>query len=321
MEAGGGQISAQPLRLSLPIQMMRQMPSLQAQPSTQQWQSWLETAGRVEAAHRLTVAWLRSRIPGYPNLPAPHLAPGTPLTTTEFTDQLIWTRNERAQGLQFQNPPAQISQALQAASAQQRQIDGGTRTLVTAFERTDEWARLAAATAAITDSGRADLRRAREILTRQLSESEVDAHSQLALARYNYRVTILNEVLSALTESAQEYATAFTDANKIIQAAASDVFGELAVYGQPATLPGSRDIDLRPGASQLVSFTCMTDATDVSPLNLGQILWLGDALVCDAIRLTGTTVTINDPMSATERWTGIILAGTSIAWQPSAGFR
>lgn len=148
MEASSGQISAQPLRLSLPIQMMGQLPSLQAQPSTQQWESWLETVWLIEAAHRLTVAWLRSRIPGYPNFPAPQLAPGTPLTTNEFTDQLIWTRNERSQGLQFQNPPAQISRSLQATPAQQRQIDEGTRGLAAAFERTDEWARLAEATAA-----------------------------------------------------------------------------------------------------------------------------------------------------------------------------
>lgn len=320
MEAGGGQISAQPLLVSISIGMMQQMPSLQAQPSPQQWESWLEVVRRVEAAHRLTVAWLRSRIPGYPSLPAPHLAPGTPLTTTEFTDQLIWTQNERAQGLQFQNPPTQISQALQATSAQQRHIDDGMRTLAAAFERTSEWARLAAATTAITDSGRADLQRARETLIRQLDKGEVDAHSQFALARYNFRVTVLNEALSVLTGSAQEYATAFTDVNKLIQAAASDVFGELAVYGKPATLTGSRDIDLRPGTFQLVSFNYITDATKTSPLNLGQIVWLGDALVCDAVRLTGTTVTIDDQIGATERWTGIILPGAGIAWKPS-GFR
>jgi hypothetical protein len=95
MEASGAQISAQPLRLSIPLRMMQHMPSLQTQPSPQEWKAWPELAVRIEAVHWLAVAWLRSRVPGYPNLPAPHLARGTPLTTIEFTDQLIWTREER----------------------------------------------------------------------------------------------------------------------------------------------------------------------------------------------------------------------------------
>jgi hypothetical protein len=314
MEAGGGDISEHPLRLTATIQFMLRMSFLEAQPPPQRWDSWFETARQIEAAHRLTVAWLRSRMPGYPSLPAPHLAPGTPLTTDEFTKQLIWTRGERTQGLQFQNPPAQIGQILQATPAQQLELVDATRALVLAFERTDEWTRLAAMRAALTDSARADLRQARETLTQQLSRDKVDAHSQLALARYNYRVTVLSDVLSRLSGSAREYVTAFTAANKLVEVAGSDVFGELTAYGQPTTLSRPRDIDLRPGTFQLVSFARMGGQNNVpGPLEIGQILWLGDTLVPDAVRLTGTTSTFmfND---ATERWTGLVLAGTSNAW-------
>lgn len=319
MEAGGVPISAQPLRLSILGQLVQQMPTLQAQPMPRQWESWLATAQIVEVAHRMSVAWLRSRMPGYPIFPAPQLAPNTPLTTNEFTDQLIWTRSERAQGLQFRDPPSEIGHALQVTPAQERQVIDETRILAKAFERTDEWAHLAMATASLTDSGRTDLQRVRESLARQLAASELDARSHLALVRHNYRVTILNEALNTLTGSSQEYATSFTNANRIVETAASDVFGELVAYGQPTTVSGPRDIDLRPGAFQLASFTCTTDAGDVSPLNLGQVAWLGDPFVRDAVRLTGVTVSIGDQVTATERWTGMVLPDTGLAWSSPAG--
>ena len=317
MQAGGGNISEFPLRLTRTVQLMSRMPTpfAEAAPTRQEWNTWLGAAGRVESAHRMTVAWLRSRMPGYPNLPAPQLAPGAPLTAEESDYELVWTRGERAQGLQFQNPPPQIGHVLEAVPAEQRRLVGGTQSVAAALEQSEEWARLNAATAALTDSARVQLRQARETVAARLSKAEIDAHSQNLLARFNHRVAVLKEVLSTLSGVAKEYASSFAVANGLINTAASDVFGELTAYGPPQSVSGAQDIDLRPGTLQLVSFTreAMDGTTGFRLLEMGQIIWLSDAIVPDAVRLIGTMFSMN-LLSATERWTGVILPGTRNAW-------
>jgi hypothetical protein len=317
MQAGGAGISERPLRVTRTVRLMGSMPSPfnQAVPAPQEWNAWYAAASRVESAHRITVAWLRSRMPGYPGLPAPQLAPGTPLTAEETDFELVWTRGERAQGLQFQNPPLQIGQLLEAAPEDQRRLVDGTQVAAIALEQTEEWERLNATTAALTDSARVQLRHAREAVAGRLSKAEIDMHSQNLMARFNHRVAVLKEVIDTLSGAAKEYASAFDSANRMINIAASDVFGELTVYGSPISIPGARDIDFRPGSLQLIGFT--RDALDhilgFRMLEVGQIIWLDDALLPDAVRLIGTTFYMNT-LGATERWTGSILPGTSNAW-------
>jgi hypothetical protein len=316
IEAGGGPISEHPLRLTRSIRLMLAVPNpfLDVQPSAAQWNAWFDTAMRVESAHRLTVAWLRSRVPGYPDLPAPQLAPGTPLTAEDYTHQLIWTHQEKTLGLQLQEPPIQIGHILQATQEQERTLIEGTRRLIVAIERTEEWERFASAAAALTDPARVELGQACSTLTERLSKERVDEYSPLLLARFNYRVAVLGEVLRTLTGPAEEYAEAFGALNQLIEIAASDVFGQLAAYGPPATVGRPYDVDLRPGSFQLVSFTnSSADTNSPGPLELGQILWLGDELIPDAVRLIGSTSTFSQ-FSMEERWTGIILAGSSAAW-------
>jgi hypothetical protein len=317
MEAGGAGISEHPLRVTRTMQLFQQMPSLssQMQPASQEWDAWLDTARRAEAAHRLTVAWLRSRTPGYPNLPAPQLAPGAPLTAGDHDFRLTWTRQERAQGLQFQNPPPQIDQLLEATPTQQQQISHGMRAVAAAFERTEPWTRLDAATASLTDAARGDLAEARAEIARRLRDAEIDTHSQLVLARFNFRVAVLADVLTGLFGAASDYATAFGAVNDLLETAASDVFAELAVYGPPSAVSHPEDIDLRPGTLQLVSFSrgMSQDTGFIGFLDLGQLIWLEDDLIPDAVRLIGATHSFGQS-TASERWTGVILPGTGSAW-------
>lgn len=314
MQAGGGDISGYPTRIIPAIQLMLHFPLISNRVLPQGWGAWLELAQHVEAAHRLTVAWLRSHLPGYPNLPAPQLAAGTPLTTNEFTDQLIWLEQERKHGFKFPDPPAQIGSLLDATLEQWHEIEQGTRAVADAFKRTDEWLRFTDATAALTDFGRTDLREASEVLAQKLKNSEIDQYSRLVRPRFNYRVRVLEQVLDGLHGSAMEYAKAFSGINRLVELAASEVFGELAIYGQPTVLSCVEDIDLRPGTYQLASFT-RTDngAENFDLLEIGQIVWLDDLLVRDAVRLTGATTSF-DGIGATERWTGLVLPETSSAW-------
>jgi hypothetical protein len=319
MEAGGAGISARPLRLTRAVYLMSGMPSSpisQGPPSPQEWAQWLTAAAAAENAHRFMIAWLRSRMPRYPDLPTPHLAPGAPLRADESGYELLWTRDQPRAGLQLQNPPPRIAQLLQAEPREQREIANGTQALGAALEGTGEWQEMAAAADALTSSARAELRRARTTMSQRLSPTETDSHSQQVRGRSDYRSAVLDEVLATLSGPAGQYARSFGAANRLIETAASDVFSQLAAYGLPDTEDRVRDIDLRPDPSGLqVSFTHPADDGNGprSDLGMGELVWLDDVLVSDCVQIISSEFSFN-LAGERERYTGAVLPGTGEAW-------
>lgn len=317
MEAAGVGISRRPLRLTQSVQLMQRMPQgplSRAAPDPQKWQAWLATAAAVEVAHGLMTAWLRSRMPGYPNLPAPQLAPGAPLTVDGYDQPLPWTRDERRQGLQFRDPPPEITRRLEAAPQDVRQIADATRVLGVALQGSSEWQRMGAVADALTDSARAELRQAGRTVSERLRGAEVQKFS--AREHLEYRADTLERVLAALSDSAAEYTKAFEAANRLLEIAATEVFGQLAVYGQPVSVSNPQDIDLTPGAyGQLVSFTRPLADEDETQFHLetGQLVWLDNELITDCVRLTRCEISVG-PMGERQRYTGTILAETRQAW-------
>lgn len=320
MEAGGAGISARPLRLTQTVRLMSRMPPSpisQGPPDTREWAQWLAVAAAAETAHRAMIAWLRSRMPRYPDLPAPHLAPGAPLRADESGYELLWTRDEPLAGLQFQNPPPRIAQLLQAGPNEQRQIVNGTQALGAALEGTEEWQRMGAAADSLTGPARAQLRQAKKTLQQRLGPAEIGRYSQQAHARSEYRGTVLDEVLAALSGPAEEYARSFDAANRLLETAASDVFSQLATYGRPTTAGRPGDIDLRRGArGLLVSFTRPADDGNGTRfhLEMGQLVWLDDALVRDCVQITSSEFSFGLVAGERERCTGTVLPGTGEAW-------
>ncbi len=313
VEAGVDHVSGRPLRLGSSIAgLIGWLQGLDPDSLGGTWTSWLDDARRVDSAHRDTVAWLRSRMPGYPSLPAPQLAPGTPLTTVEFTTRLVWIPGERQRGLQFQPAPPSAAAALQATGQQQRGLDETARALAIAMENSEEWARLAAATQALDRGARSSLQHARAQLDQRLAAGAVDAYEpRLAMRRDEYRQTALSEEINALTVPAQEYADAFDTADQLVETIASDVFGQLATYGEPATIRRPRDLDIQPGNPRVISFT----HTDAGWPELGMIVWIDDPLIPDAVLITGYTVNVDAATGEAIRLVGTVLAGTAAAWR------
>lgn len=134
------------------------LPELNEQEFYATYRDWFDAAKRVEAAHRLTCAWLRARMPGYPSLPAPQLAPGSPLVTDEFTFRLIFSPGERAQQLQLRDFPPEVPNELQADAVVAKGLMQASRDVASALVATPEWITLADATAALDDFARAELR-------------------------------------------------------------------------------------------------------------------------------------------------------------------
>ncbi len=312
VQAGAGFIDAQPLRLatnlSLAVQVMDDL-----DPNTLQADhpEWLSAAMRAEGAHRGTIAWLRARLPGYPGLPAPQLAPGSPLTTNEFTHRLIWTPGERGLGLQFSDPRPEIAEALGAAGAKRRELDETARVVVASLAASPEWQRLEAATAALDDDARAVLTAARKRLRERLSAARVnDYEPVLALERAKYRQAVVDQEVAALAGAAGEYAAAFDSADLLVEVAASDVFAQLVCYRTPAFSP--HNLEVQQGKQQRVAFTL--DGAGPAFPEAGMLVWLHDPLVEDAVLLTGAGLHW-DGTNTTHNVRGTTLTGSGAAWR------
>jgi hypothetical protein len=320
MEAGGGGISGQPLRLASIVRNMAAMPhgtGSATPPDRRKWQEWLAAAAAAEIAHGLMTSWLRSRMPGYPFILAPpQLAPGAPLTTDGFGQPRPWTTQERREGLQLREPPPEITRRLNTAGPEARRIAVGTQALGTALQGTGGWQRMQAATDALAGTARAELGQARRTILQRLGEAEVGRVHPAA--RLDYRKAVVAEALVALSGPAAEYAQAFEAANLALETAAVEVFGQLAVYGQPTLVRNPLDVDLRPGSrGQLVSFTRppTSGGATLPHLDVGQLLWLEDELVPDAAHLTNLEYSYEELTGERERYTATLLPGTGRAWK------
>ncbi|MFE9292020.1 hypothetical protein [Streptomyces olivaceus] len=314
MQAAGADIAGTPLRLRREVRLFGQVPHLNRDTplDPSRWGAWLQSAERVESAHHTTIAWLRSRMPGYPQLPAPQLAPGTALTTTEYTRRLAWRPGERAAGLQMMNLPPHATRPLQVTPSQARQLEESARALATALQASQPWQQLATARQALNEKSRKELSQTRARLRQRLSAAAVDAHeANRVLLRYDYRCTVLNEEIEKLTGPARQFANAFDAANQLVELAASDVFGQLALYGRPLSMQNVTDIDFEPGTPRHIHFTTHNE----SWLNTGELVQIDDPLVADACRLIAATVSLSSGSAITTRLTAQILPGTASLWQ------
>lgn len=273
---------------------------------------WLEAAARAEAAHRVTIAWLRARLPGYPTLPAPQLAPGAPLTNSEFTYRIIWQPRERAAQLHLRDVPGEIAGALLADVATARELTQATRDVAGALGETPQWAALADAAGALDETARSALRSARSRTRERLAPGEVDAYEpRLTLRRNTYREHVISEELETLTGSARAFADAFDAADGLVEFAASNVFGQLACY--PVRTMTATDLEIIPGATATVRYTTPDVMPDMPRPDA--VAWLDDPLVPDAVQIKHVTMSFDAASQVTLNVTAAVLAGTAAAWR------
>jgi hypothetical protein len=314
VQAFGAEVTSKPLRLSSMLPGWFDMPGIDlSSVRPEVLRTWLDDAARVEHAHRRTVAWVRSRLPGYPLLPAPQLAEGSPLTTREFTWRLAWAPGERTEGLQLRDVPDELTSVLKPDARQGLALKDGARRLAVALTGTQEWARLREADAALDDATRGELRACRAAIAAGCSAQAVDAHEpDLAHPRNEYRIQAMAEQLATLTGAAAQYAGAFDAADRLIELAASDVFGQLTVH-DTERLTGVHGVETSGPPDHTVVFSC----GDVL-LDCGRVVWLDDPLVPDAVQLTRVSFYFQDTGEAIMRCGGGLLTGTSTAWDASA---
>ena len=98
--------------------------------------SWRSVAP-IGNALELTVGWIRSRLPRYPLIPAPQLASKGYRRCEEYGLRLRWRKQVLQAGLQYQESPPGLAQALRLPTPQT--AISATLALATALRDTDEW--------------------------------------------------------------------------------------------------------------------------------------------------------------------------------------
>lgn len=275
---------------------------------------WLTMASRIEAAHQMTLAWLRSRLAGYPILRAPQLAPGTPLTTFEMTNHYIWTKQELSGALNQMAAPPGAPDLLGANANASQELDQAARDLVKSLEGSSAWIRFHDSLDELDEAAKVALREARRGLTERLSEEAVDAHEErLALPRAEYRGHTTAEVVDSLTGSAREYAVAFNDVHELLTLVACDVFGELSLFGEPWPVPVLNLETPEPG-QPIVAFESQGAAGLF--LATDQVLWLSNESVADAVRIETKSMKF-DVEGLRDHFEARVLIGTGEGWPTS----
>jgi hypothetical protein len=171
---------------------------------------------------------------------------------------------------------------------------------------------MAAARQALDEKSRKELSQTRAHLRQRLSDAAVDAHeANRVLLRHHYRCTVLDEEIEKLTGPARQFANAFDAADQLVELAASDVFGQLALYGSPLLMQNVTEIDLDPGTPRHIHFSVNNDCW----LSTGELIQIDDPLVADTCRLIATTVSFGSGSALAARLTAQILPGTSSLWQ------
>lgn len=277
-------------------------------------EAWALIANRIEAAHRATLAWLRSRIAGFPILRAPQLAPGTSLTTFEVTTHYTWTKQELMSGLDRLPAPPGVPTLLDADSPLSTELDRAARDLVNALEESPAWNRFRTSLKELDEDAKAALRAARRELKERLAEDVVDAHEErLAWPRAEYRHHTTHAVIDSLTGSAREHADAFGEVHDLLTLVACDVLGELALFGEPWPV-SAVNVEIPQPGQPIVAFELQGVAGIF--VTTGQVLWLVDELMPDAVRIERLSMSW-DVQGSSHKFEAQVLVGTGEAWPAS----
>jgi len=277
---------------------------------------WLQNAGRIENAHRRTLGWLRSSLAGYPILRAPQLAPGSPLTTLEITRHFIWPKEEFAAGLNRLIAPPEVAELLGADGPRRSALDRASQDVAAELAKSSAWTRFADAARALDDEAKAELRQARHDLSARLTEEHVDEHEEKrVLPRSEYREHTTADVIEALDGPARSYADAFADVHALLTMTACDIFGELALYGEPWPVPVLNVEAPEPG-QPVVEFETAGAAGFF--LDADQVVWLDSQTITDAVRIERKTFTMNIAQGSRDLFTGRVLQGTAQGWPASS---
>ena len=238
IDAGTGVVSGQPLIPNSWEAFAQQLPLVHLDAEAREFLTMVQPIG---FATEIQTAWLRSRLPGYPLIPAPQLVPGTHRTMREVGRDLGWRREALQSGLQFEAAPRGVDQLLAIEQRSYREV---IQSVAEALQRTAEWTTFAYLNAELTDDARRELVSARKSLRALLSPEAIDAYEpDRMVRREDYRRQQVAMVINELSDIAREFADAFEKIDELIDWVSLSVFGQLVAFGRPAVLTDVEDVE------------------------------------------------------------------------------
>ncbi|MBD0861531.1 hypothetical protein IA539_09945 [Gordonia sp. zg691] len=232
IDAGSRFVSTEPLLPNKWELVAPQMPLVDS--TTPGLAVFLTKMRPIGFAAETTTAWLRSRLPGYPMIPVPHLAVNTHLTAEEIWFGLLWRREALQAGLQFESSPRGVSELL---GVDRQEYNHAALELAKALESTPEWLAFDGISRQIAAEDREQLAEARRKLKPLLSADAVSAHEpERGHRRYMYRKEQVAEAVEGLTGRAADFAQSFEAVSDLIDLVSLRVLGQLIAFGDPVQL-------------------------------------------------------------------------------------
>lgn len=292
LDAGGATITYRPLAIATELQYgLAAQPHVAKDVSREDLSDFMSLAEQVEVAHIATVAWIRSRLPGYPMINAPQLVRDSSWTTEQWTHRYPWRRADRGAGLQYQSRVDAIGALL--GSAEDFRLADLTTILSNTLKQTREWLAFGAAGALLTPSDKEQLKAACVDLRSLLVPEVIDRHEpNLAVPRAQYREYQTREVVDAMAGRAGEYARALWAINEVVDLVAVDVLAQLTRFGRPVAVePFSVAFD-EAGENRITAD--LIDDMRTMFIKPGRLVHLVNPLTPDVIRVESASFSMND---------------------------
>jgi hypothetical protein len=271
---------------------------------TERDQRFMTNSAALENALFMLTWFVRSRLPGFPSMPAPQLTPNAYHTMNNFFPP--WTREALSSGLQIQDLSPRIDGYLG--------IDCGrpTSELVKAFTQLPSWQNFATVHSTLTPSVRTELLAARRTIKTRLDTTDGPGgiefnDPRVALSRAR---EITQGVIAELSPPARDYALAFEAVTDEIDRVLSGVLSQLVAFGLPETLSGVTGLELTPTTPPTVTFRLPGGQAAQS----GQIYWTDDTLIVDALYIENFRFGGDNVHGNRLAFDATVLPGTRAAW-------
>ncbi|AEV73633.1 hypothetical protein A9W98_04765 [Mycobacterium gordonae] len=257
----------------------------------------------VELAFFHLTWWIRSRLPGYPHIPAPQLAKGSFHTLNNFT--VPWAPQVLQAGIEYQDRPVNCDFQLKISA------DDRYSVLAEAFEELPSWRAFTQAHHALGQEIRNELLTARQQLARQAAAAGAESGIEFGDPRegLNRARSVTMQTLETLSPEARRFAESFESVNEEIDRITTAVLTQLVAYGPPETLTGVSELTVSPSSPPTVSFKLL-DAGYA-----GGIYWTDDPLIGDAILLECFRFAGDNVFATRFHADGTVLLGTGAAWR------
>lgn len=220
-------------RLSMPGVQFEELPRVDG------FTEFMREAARAGSTLLSLIEYVRSRLPGYPDLLVPDLRPQAPQVDMDglLGVGMPWTAAARRRGFQDSGPQtadsASIDQARWAASAE---------GLLEAIRNSEQWKAFVAATDALSSDDRDQLDKACHEFDESTRIERIEEQAGLLLMRQvALRKAALQAAHQSTTGAALDYVEAFTAVDRLINQAAT-LISERTAYAAPITVPVTADV-------------------------------------------------------------------------------